>query len=298
MHWLILVAALLAVGALILLLFLRATARPEWMKRFDEVLRTRKDLPWEFVAETEEPQHMGILSKTLHQQPSSQTVNALRQAGWYAPYRRSMYYTVATISPLAGLFLGLTWGGLTSYSLLLAAFIGFAVGYLLPPRVLAWVARRRQKALQNEMLATLHLLRMLLDAGLSLEHTLRVLSEQGKELVPNLAEEFRYALARIGTGQEQAEALTEMAVSLDVPELSDTIAILRQAGRFGGNLRDTLTTFAQLTEERRMTGLREYVSKLSAKMTLVMILFMFPALMLFLAGPGFLALAKAMQGMQ
>jgi tight adherence protein C len=174
------------------------------------------------------------------------------------------------------------------------AFLGFGAGYLLPPRVLGWLAQRRLKAMREEMLAVLHLLRMLFDAGLSLEHALRVISEQGRELVPQIAAEMSTALARINAGQERGDALEEMAAPLDLPELTDAVAILKQATRYGGSLRDSLARFAVLIEDRRMTGLREQVSKLSASMTVVMVLFMFPALMLFLAGPGFLALAHAL----
>ena len=87
-----------------------------------------------------------------------------------------------------------------------------------------------------------------------------------------------------------------MASVLEVIELSDTIAMLKQVTRYGGNIKDSLTEYTALVEQHQVSELREYVSKLSAKMTVVMIIFLFPALMIFLAGPGFIGLAKALTG--
>jgi tight adherence protein C len=47
-------------------------------------------------------------------------------------------------------------------------------------------------------------------------------------------------------------------------------------------------------EERQLSALREYVNVLSGKMSVVMMVFLFPALLIFLAGPGFIALAKGL----
>jgi len=142
----------------------------------------------------------------------------------------------------------------------------------------------------------LHLLRMLFDAGLSLEHALRVLVQQAADLVPNLAEELGATLKRIEAGQDRSEALVEMAAPLGVAELNDTIAMLRQATRYGGNLREPLVEYTKIVEQRQVSELREQVGKLSAKMTIVMVIFLFPALMIFVAGPGFIGLANALKG--
>jgi tight adherence protein C len=296
MHWLFLVAMLMAGAGLALLLLLR---RQEWLnarRRFDDVLETRDDVSWLAPEGGKQAGRRGVLQRVSGRPGQSVELN-LRRAGWTEPRHRTFYYTAAALAPVAGLLAGGAWAAMTGDDpkrMLALAFLGFGAGYLLPPRILRWQAERRQKTMRDEMLPVLHLLRMLFDAGLSLEHALRVISEQGKELAPQLAGEIGIALARINAGQERGDALEEMAAPLDLPELNDTVAILKQAVRYGGNLRESLSRFAVLIEDRRMTSLREYVSKLSAKMTIVMIVFMFPALMLFLAGPGFLALARAL----
>lgn len=296
MHWLVLVALLLAGACVVLLHLLR---RQEWQdsrRRFEAVLAAQEGAGWlaESVREGEEEKNSRVLQRLSRLQAVELD---LRRAGWSAPMARRVYFLAAALAPVAGMLAAGIWAaasGTGSDQVAAAAFFGFGTGYLLPPRILRWQVQRRRKILQEEMLAILHLLRMLFDAGLSLEHALRIVSEQGRALVPQMAAELGVALVRINAGQDRAEALEEMAAPLGVPELDDTVAILKQATRYGGSLRDSLTRFTLLIEERRMTSLREYVSKLSAKMTIVMVVFMFPALMLFLAGPGFLALIRAL----
>ena len=50
----------------------------------------------------------------------------------------------------------------------------------------------------------------------------------------------------------------------------------------------------ELVEKRRELTLRENVSALAGKMTVVMVLFFFPALLIFVAGPAFLAIMAAL----
>ena len=104
------------------------------------------------------------------------------------------------------------------------------------------------------------------------------------------------ALRHVDAGLDPADALSEMAAPLEVAELNDTVAILKQVSRHGGNIRETLVKFAQLMEDRQLSALREYVNVLSGKMSVVMMVFLFPALLIFLAGPGFMALAKGLTG--
>ncbi|SDK21734.1 type II secretion system protein F (GspF) [Methylophilus rhizosphaerae] len=175
-------------------------------------------------------------------------------------------------------------------------FFVFAATFVLIRRLLRWKAQKRREAISKEVIPFLHLLRMLFEAGLSMEHILLIIEKQGRDLIPNLADELQLVTKRIQTGQDRADALVEMTIPLEVPELNDTIAMLKQVTRYGGNIRESLAEYTILVEQRQISVLREYVSKLSAKMSIVMMLFLFPALMAFLAGPGFIGLANALKG--
>ncbi|HEU4707775.1 MAG TPA: type II secretion system F family protein [Methylophilaceae bacterium] len=223
----------------------------------------------------------------------------LVQAGWGKPQFRFYYLAAAWLLPLLIALLAAVYAlikGSGAAHALLQMLFSFALLFVGIRQTLRWRAKTRQQAIRKELVTWLHLLRMLFEAGLSLEHALRVLVQQASDLIPNLAQELDATLKRIESGQERSEALMEMAAPLAVPELNDTIAMLKQATRYGGNLREPLVEYTQLIEQRQVSELREQVGKLSAKMTVVMVIFLFPALMIFVAGPGFMGLANALKG--
>lgn len=222
----------------------------------------------------------------------------LRQAGWGSEQSRYYYLLTAWLLPLTS---GLASGvyamsqGENLTQVLLYVLFGFGLVFIGIRRILRWKAKSRQAAIRREVATWLHLLRMLFDAGLSMEHILHVTEDQGRELIPNIAHELRQVLVRIRAGQERGEALAEMAAPLEVAELNDTVAMMKQVTRYGGNISESLANYAALLEQRQVSELREYVSKLSAKMSIVMMLFLFPALIIFLAGPGFMGLVNALK---
>ena len=223
----------------------------------------------------------------------------LVQAGWHGDKAKFIFLLVAWVLPLAIGVLAMFYAIVnqdTWVNVLMHLFFVYAATFVLVRRLLRWKAQQRRDALRKEVIPFLHLLRMLFEAGLSMEHILLVIQQQGRDLIPNLVGELHLVIKRIQSGQDRAEALVEMAAPLEVPELSDTIAMLKQVTRYGGNIRDSLEEYTILVEQRLVSELREYVSKLSAKMTVVMILFLFPALMILLAGPGFVGIAKALKG--
>lgn len=224
----------------------------------------------------------------------------LAQAGWGSERERYYFSIAAWIVPLicaiSLVFLGLIFG-YGPADLFVGLLFGFGLPFVGIRRFLRWKAKRRQAILRKEVVTWLHLLRMLFDAGLSLEQILKVTEQQGQDLIPNLSDELNQTLKRIEAGQGPGEALEDMVLPLELPELSDTIDMLKQVTRYGGKISDSLAEYAKLIEQRQSTDLREYVSKLSGKMTIVMMIFLFPALMILVAGPSILAMTNAFVGM-
>ena len=219
----------------------------------------------------------------------------MRQAGLVDDRTRARVYASLWMAPLGLAAMGLLAASFKGWPMFQSGFAGLTIGFIGSRKVLRWLAERRRQAIREEMPIVLNLMRLLFDAGLSLEHTLKAIGEQGKHITPHLASEFSWVLQRIQHGQERGDALEDMARRLDVDELTATVSILKQAARYGGNLRDSLMRYIKLMEDRRMTELRDKVGKMSAKMSVVMMLFMFPALILFLAGPGFMAVVRTLK---
>lgn len=227
----------------------------------------------------------------------SETQILLNRIGWRRASKRSLFAACQVGVPV-GLMVIVILGQLLFFKSiqqpLIAPIFALGVGYLLPKRILAAVARRRQKQVVVEISTFIPLLRILFESGMAVEQALRVLSNEGKDLLPVLSEEIRVVLMRVDSGLELGEELRKTAALLDVDELSDTCVILNQLIHQGGGALKSLLTLKQLIDDRRLTRLQEYISKLSAKMSVVMMVFLFPALLIVLAGPGFMAISRAL----
>src|SRR3546814_8773665 len=81
---------------------------------------------------------------------------------------------------------------------------------------------------------------------------------------------------------------------LEVEDLTTVLGVLRQVDRYGGELREPLLETLQIIEARRGFELREKVTLMSGHMKVVMVMFFFPALLIFIAGPAFMAIIPAM----
>ncbi|WP_416740614.1 type II secretion system F family protein [Pseudomonas sp. NFX71] len=226
----------------------------------------------------------------------NETQILLNRLGWRSIRRRSLFAAFQVGVPVLALALSMLVQSLffppVENHWIAPAFVT-GLGYLLPKRLLAAAAKRRQTQLAIEISTFIPLLRILFESGMAVEQSLRVLSNEGKQLLPALTHELRLVLARVDSGLELGEELNKASRLLAVDEFTDTCVILQQLIHQGGGAMKSLLVLKQLLDDRRLTRLQEYISKMSAKMSVVMMLFLFPALLIVLAGPGFTAMARA-----
>lgn len=226
----------------------------------------------------------------------SETQLLLNRVGWRTASQRSLFaaFQIGTPVAFAGLiFLGHELFFPGSGNLLFVLLFALAVGYLIPKRMLAYVAKQRQQEVAVEVSTFIPLLRILFESGMAVEQALRVLSQEGRQLLPVLTGELRVMLVRVDSGLELSQELSKTAALLDVDEFNDTCVILQQLIQQGGGAMKSLQALKELLDDRRLTRMEEYISKMSAKMSVVMMVFLFPALMIVLAGPSFMAIARA-----
>ncbi|MDN4499360.1 type II secretion system F family protein [Pseudomonas mosselii] len=232
------------------------------------------------------------------QRLDGETQALLDRLGWRRSRQRALFAAVQLGLPLLAVGVALLLAhGLPGENrghwgvLVLCAMGG---GYLLPKRLLVLAAARRQRQIAQEVSLLIPLLRILFETGLAVEQALRVLAHEGRSLVPNISDELRLVLQRVDSGLALGPELEKTARLLAVGELIDTCVILQQLLVQGSGSMKSLLALKELLDDRRLTGLQERVSKMSAKMSAVMMVFLFPALLIVLAGPGFSALARAL----
>ncbi|WP_300731143.1 type II secretion system F family protein [Pseudomonas sp.] len=226
----------------------------------------------------------------------NETQVLLNRVGWRTATQRSLFAAFQVGTPVA--FAGLVFLGHELFfprggNLLVVLLCALAVGYLIPKRLLAYAAKKRQQEAAIEVSTFIPLLRILFESGMAVEQALRVLSVEGRQLLPVLTGELRLVLARVDSGLDLSQELSKAASLLSVDEFDDTCVILQQLIQQGGGAMKSLQSLKSLLDDRRLTRMEEYISKMSAKMSVVMMTFLFPALLIVLAGPSFIAVARA-----
>lgn len=238
-----------------------------------------------------------LIHKISNAKPNDEIGILLFRAGWTSKVLLRLVRTLIVLAPFAIALMTL---GLCLFTDAPAAdasiyiFFAFALTYVGLRQLLRYMGYRKHQQIRAELIPFLHLIKMLFISGLSLEHALRIISTQSRTLTPCLAGHLQRATSNISAGQDHVEALNQLARTLEVTEFTEVVAMLCQMARYGGNIKSSLDQYITTIEQRYFQELRERLSKLSAKMSIVMVLFMFPALMIFIAGPGFIGLAKAL----
>ena len=226
-----------------------------------------------------------------------ETARLLVQAGWRGGARRHGFYVFRAGTLLgAGLLVLLLWtvGTARSQFLPLYSFALLALAFLLPMWVLRATAAARRARLAREVPLFIHLLVLLFEAGLSTRQAFATLVREGRGVLPELGQEFEMVLRQLEAGGDIADVLRGMGQQLDVNDLDNVLGVLRQVDRYGGEVREPLLEALKTIEERRGLDLRERVNLTAGRMTVVMVLFFFPALLILVAGPAVLSILRAM----
>ncbi len=225
------------------------------------------------------------------------------RAGWRSTTSRLVFYTIWFFSPvllLAGVGAIAVAGPPKLQQpiiLILFAIIALIVGLLLPSLVRTRAAASRQARMRAEVPLLIHTLVLLFESGLSTRQAFSSLIREGRGVLDELGIEIELMLRQIEAGAETADALTRTAEALDVPDLTTVLSLLRQVERYGGEVKEPLLDTLEVIEDRREMELREKVNLISGRMTVVMVLFFFPALIIFVAGPAWVSLIAAFSGM-
>lgn len=226
-----------------------------------------------------------------------ETARLLVQAGWRGAARRNGFYVFRAGMLLGGgLLVLLMWTVGMSHSqfLPLYCFALLAMAFLLPMWVLRSMAAGRRARLAREVPLFIHLLVLLFEAGLSTRQAFATLVREGRGVLPEMGQEFELVLRQLEAGGDIADVLRGMSQQLDVSDLDNVLGVLRQVDRYGGEVREPLLETLKTIEERRGLDLRERVNLTAGRMTVVMVLFFFPALLILVAGPAVLSILRAM----
>lgn len=210
----------------------------------------------------------------------------LSQAGYrqegatylFALVRASM----AIILPFGALTLAGTPGVLVTAPLVAG---GIAIGFYLPQMWVQRARRMRISAIRESLPQMMEYTLPLLEAGHTVDGTLRQLGPSLASFAPELAQEIARTTRLIDAGVPREEALDDVEELSGVGELESILRLMARAERSGASLLDTMR---QTASDARQQQLRRTEAAMAANrpvMAVVAVLFNLPLLIVLLIGP-------------
>lgn len=178
-------------------------------------------------------------------------------------------------------FLGFLAGSRSTRGLVFMVVLGI-LGFYLPN---FWL-KRRMSARQNEILRALpdalDMLTIAVDAGLGFDSALLMIGEKWDHA---LAQEFNRVVAETRLGKRRRDALRDLADRVDVPDLTNFVAVLVQADQLGMDISRVLHTQAEQLRVRRRQRAEEKAHQAPIKMLFPLVFLIFPAMFIVILGP-------------
>ncbi|MBP9232123.1 MAG: type II secretion system F family protein, partial [Phenylobacterium sp.] len=161
---------------------------------------------------------------------------------------------------------------------LLAAILAL-IALLGPDQVLSLRQKDREREYADGFPDLLDLLVASVEAGLSLDATVGRVTDELFRRYPRLTIHLRMLTLELRAGKSRKEAWTAFADRLGIDDARAFATMLRQAEDMGTSLGETLSVFSQDMRQKRMLRAEEKALALPVKLTVPLILFIFPCLL-------------------
>jgi tight adherence protein C len=223
----------------------------------------------------------------------------LTKAGLYRSDAESLYYTARLLLILTG-----------STTLFAIGYIGYvrmdvtilltcvmaALGAVAPSLWLENAIHRRHLLLRKSLPDFLDLMTICLEGGLSLQETIKRVSEELRLAHPVLAAELNMVQRDVELGATVDQALKRFALRTDYEGVRTLSTFIREAQRFGTNITDALRSHADMLRGQREQAAEECAQKAAVKILIPTFLLIFPAIFIVAVGPAILQIYEAFSG--
>ncbi|SOC26350.1 type II secretion system (T2SS) protein F [Alloalcanivorax xenomutans] len=133
-----------------------------------------------------------------------------------------------------------------------------------------------------------------MEAGLSLERVMRMIAAQARPLMPKLILRIDRFNRLMESGAERNQALDELGENRKIPVLRSYVLLMKQSSQLGAGVSSSLEQIIQEARDVERSKLKEETNRIGAKITVVMMVFMLPALFIIIGGPAVISIADAL----
>lgn len=207
----------------------------------------------------------------------------LNLAGFTGPKAVPRYFFarfVCVVIPQVGLFFALPYlQDYPKYAPILASIILVLAGLAAPGKFLDTRIAQRKQACSSGFPDMMDLMVACVEAGLSLDASVQRVGEELELRHPIIAGHMRTLSLELRAGKSRKMAWRAFADRMGIEEAGSLATMLRQAEEMGTSLGQTLRVFSADMRQRRILMAEEKAMALPAKMTLPLIIFVFPVLL-------------------
>lgn len=223
----------------------------------------------------------------------------LSQAGFFSPSAVNVFYAVRVLSIiLPQLILVAGWGLIDhgfylKYLLPASAALGL-LGLFGPVMAVKHLKKRRTYICKDGFPDMMDLLVACIEAGLGLDAALVRVARELERRYPPLKTGLDLMNLELRAGRARHDALKNFAERLDLEEAKALAVMLKQSEEMGSSLGESLRSFSDEMRAKRMLMAEEKALALSAKLTVPLIFFIFPTIMIMLLMPAGIRLAEGL----
>src|SRR5579872_3455667 len=125
-----------------------------------------------------------------------------------------------------------------------------AVGFVVPPLIVAFLQRRRQTLFNDQLTGMLQLLSNSLKTGYAIDRALETVAQKSQ---PPVSTEFERVTTEITLGTSVEDALSALLLRINSPDLEFIVTAILLHVRVGGNLAEVLDTISDTLRDRLQT---------------------------------------------
>jgi tight adherence protein C len=172
----------------------------------------------------------------------------------------------------------------------LAVMLGGIVGYIGPSLYIDQRIKTRRIEHQAGFPDFMDLLVVCADAGLSMEAALDRVGRELGDSYPSLSANIHLANLEIRAGRTLSESLDHLSDRLGLEEARSFAILIQQSEELGSSITDALRVYSDDMRHKRLSRAEEKAYSLPAKLSVPMMLFIFPVLFVVILLPVFVRL--------
>jgi tight adherence protein C len=155
--------------------------------------------------------------------------------------------------------------------------------------------KARKEQIFNTFPDALDLIRICVSSGLGLDAAIARVGNELSISSKALSEEFHQLNLELRAGATRENALKNLATRSGVEDIQSLVSMLIQSIRFGTSVSESLRIHAEGLRSKRKLKAQEAAAKIPAKLSIPMILCIFPALFVVILGPSVLRILHILQ---